>query len=1272
MRRFATPICQHPASARIVAAISMFFILSLGIFGCGDDAGGNGGSSSVSMSINGVNPSPTYAGIETQIAFEISSNSGEVSDNVGWRVQFGDGRSQSGEKPATTITHTYEASGQFPLVAQAVKGDEVIAKASRSLEVLPPVDIGVTGVSGAPANVSAGEQLTASWNLDNAEASPVKTPVDVTVYLSETPDVSAEQLSDITELGSTQITPKGSSGTTVVEGGGTRSAGMTRQIPETLTGGDYHVVAYVDPKGTISDSNPENNLGVSQGIVRVENEAQRAPDVAVTDAVVTPTRSFPTLNQFERGFTITNEGQQDAIGVQVETWVSVGDDVLDEQQDRLVDTSDSFDVTVGDSQTFDPKQIVLDDEIAPEAGQTLEAYVILKAKLPRESLDPNKKNNVTTSNAITVTDERVDGPDINVKSFDVTPTSTFLDGTIQVSMTLANEGNQNAGSFFCGIYMGSSNAVNTDADPRLSNINIAGLETEDSRTIEEAITIPALYEAGEYYFYTVCDPLGALSEPYRSNNQKIHQDKISVTNQADVDLKIRDIGIPPNPTDSKSAEVRATLCVSGSNPTGQSEGELFVSSEGGIDFNNEPVTTFEIPNINPESCKEVPITFEARCIDFQDTFSVGIAVDTANVIPESNEDNNQKIASDPMTVDGKFCQCEEDSFEPNDNKSSAASLTEGTKDLSICDSGSVDYYRVELDKNESLIATTTFPSDRGQLTTELFDPSGLNRIDRSTAEDTQEVARFIAPEPGKYLLKVSAQGNNVRNLYTLKTEILSPKEGLDLLPYGLAVEQSGPYSIGEALDISFTALNLGKSSAEDFGARLYLSPDSNIGDSNDIALNNGNLQLSGISGTQARDESTTASIPTAVTRGDYYLGIELDPSDSLTETSSGNNTAVVGPFSVRTRCYDPFEQNDTFSNSTKIDPGTYFNLAVCSDDQDYYEICADNATTVTAEANFKSDDGDVDLEIYDRTQTVRDRSTTISDTEAVSIPYVNGSQCYTIRTYIQSSGGEPVENDYSLTVDVSDVPPSQRCDGQFENNNSLTSASNLLAALQQTGTLDRCPTSDEDFYYVDLSKNQEVTFTASKDPSTQPGTLRLQLYQPSGVPDRVSETAPGIPTASIENYEAPAAGTYYLEVSFGGSKRDATYSLSAENLGGIDLRASDLEIGPGTYDPGDTLRYGASVENIRADEVGSVEYSLYLGTSSTFEKSSATELVGDKSIGTLSGNTSTSVSGTTTIPGSVNSSASHLHFVVETTGQSEPYTENNTASTRIDIASPTN
>ncbi|MFU8802727.1 MAG: CARDB domain-containing protein, partial [Bradymonadaceae bacterium] len=366
------------------------------------------------------------------------------------------------------------------------------------------------------------------------------------------------------------------------------------------------------------------------------------------------------------------------------------------------------------------------------------------------------------------------------------------------------------------------------------------------------------------------------------------------------------------------------------------------------------------------------------------------------------------------------------------------------------------------------------------------------------------------------------------------------------------------------------------------------------------------------------------------------------------------------------RCYDPFTPNATFNDAHSIGDGSYSNLVVCADSPDYYEICVEHGKRLTATVNFADADGDIDLEIFD--QHRRPLATSANsgvDTEQVSVDYVNGDQCYYLHVYLLSNDAQ-AQNSYNLDIAISEVDESLQCSGAFEPNNGFETASSLVAAINHTQLLDRCPVGDVDFFYVYMTIGQKVTFHADLEPTNQPGTLRLQLYRPSQTPVANAETAPGVPGVSI-TYTAASTGRHYIQLTIGGTARRVTYNLDADGLRGIDLTPTNFVIGPGSYEAEAEVRFGFDLTNLGPDSATTPTYHLYLGTSSTLDTNSDV-LLGSYVAPTVAGNATVAVEDKANLPETITAGTNYLHIVVDPDDELEDTNPaNNTTSRTIEL-----
>ncbi|MFB6262023.1 MAG: CARDB domain-containing protein [Bradymonadaceae bacterium] len=1243
--------------------------------------GGSSSNKSAQVEITGVSPSPSYPGVETTVDFELKPGAGTSGSDLSWKVDFGDGTSKRGDGTSASVSHTYQASGQFAVEVTARAGGSAVGSASRTHRVRPPVDLAVTNVSARPGNVSPGDSVTVGFDLENKTPTPMESEFDAALLLSQDASVSADELADLQSLGSETVAAQEG---VVVGAGETRSVGLTTKVPEDVEGGDYHVVAWAKPKGQFADADGSNNFAASNRI-SVDTKGSDLPDVAVRDVVVSPTRAFPSLNQFTRSFVLQNGGEAEAFEVKTRTYLSVGDDTLDDDDRKVAELKGTKDIPPGESVEIGPDELTLDSDIKPPNTGEKKVYVLVEAFMTDDQAqDADESNNIgMPESPIVVTDDLADGPDLVVKSFSVSPENTFLGGSLEVSMTVANQGKKDIDSFVCRMYLGREANFDRERDRSFDNVSISSLKSDASRDIQRTLRIPEFYNPGTYHVYTVCDPTGAIpNESYRSNNRKMHPNPVEVTNRANVDLFVNKLQAPDTADEGKSFTVTAEICVNGANPSGATKGKLFQApgaSPKNLYKKDNRLKTFDIPNINPNQCKNVDLDVKPDCQDFEELYTLGAKVDVEDSLPEKDEKNNQTSTSTPLEYTGRFCKCTEDNFEPNNLSRRAAPLQPGKTSAAICKPGSVDYYAVDLKKGESLVVENTFEPSKGSLTTALFPPppgGGNTKIDSDATPGRQRVGAFVVDKAGTYVVRISAEGQS-RNLYDLEMRVLSQTAKPDVLPTDVELPSRQSFSIGAKIPLTFRVHNLGEAKSGAVDAELVVSPDQTLGDGNDVSFTPATYQVGRVPPGGKFDAKVTVEIPSSLSKGTYFAGVRLDPNSQITDARRGNNTAFSRQVTVETRCFDSLEPNDSFDRARKISGGSFANLSACASSDDFYKICVPGGKKFSVKTEFKSRGGknDIDLELFDRRQKIIDSSASATkDVEEVSVDFVNGNQCYFARVFMLTVQ-KKLETSYDLSVDVQDVPPSLQCDSKLEPNDTFQASADLLGAVQNSPKIDRCPTGDTDYYGVRLNRGQTVTFRGILDPANQPGTLRIQLYNPSQTPVANKETAPGIPKAEIKDFTAPTTGRYYLQVTVSGNKRRTTYRLEADGLGGVDLQADNLDVWPGTHRAGDPLQLDYKLRNLRSDDAKKADYDVYLGKSKSLKRNRDIKL-GTFSHAKVPGNSTIQVFDRTTLPDKQklenffagNFGTAHVHVDVRVhSSQSDTNPSNNVASTPLKL-----
>lgn len=1242
----------------------------------GDDVEGTGDLIDVT-----VTPEAGYPDVEIEVSFAIEPGDDADEQEYGWNVDFGDGNRRAGDGTDGSATHSYDAPDHYLITIEALYDGDVVDSTEIEFPVYDPIDLSVDTVRIQPANVLVGENATISFDVTNETASPILTPFTVRTYVSEGAQFSREELVEqdfeqLVPLGEQRL--EGGEDDVVLDGGQHRNVSVTASVPEVPTG-DYHGVVVIDPEQQLQMTNPDQTIAASTNTVQIENVDLDLPNISVQGLEVLPDRAFPELNQFTRAFTLANVGGEDVFEVVHKTYLQVGSRQLDESA-QLVHTSDATNLTAQQEILIEPEQFVLSEPIVPQAGQEQDVYVIVEAFSEDGDVEEaTQTNNVLSSDSpIVVSDQPVNGPDIAVRDFSMSPDGTFLGGTLELAATIANEGTDDVSSFFCGIYMNPEPKFEFDTDPQITTVNVLGLEAGEVTEIEREISIPSLYDAGVYYFYIVCDPVGAIDQPFRGNSQAMHLDPIRLTDEADIDLYVQSVSAPDSADDGDTVTVDSTICVAGSNPSGTTTGELYTAPGGEVDFEATPYKSFELPNINPGECIERQFDVTAECRDFSDELSIGLFVDADGSLPEEDTSNNQATTDNPVILKGLYCECVDDEFGSNQSTASAYVVdpeAEQPKQGALCDAGECDFYITMLDEGDSLVVNTEHDTERGPLEIALFAPGGTTQIDFDDNDDFQQVAVFNAGDDGlPYVFSVCGQDTDTRNYYDFSVDVIPQPEIVDVLPRNITIPPQDSFSIGSLIDVDLRIHNIGEEVTGEFDVDLILTKHRDaeqLGGPEDITL--ATHSIDSLSPSSHRDVSLEAPLATQVDDGDYYIGVVLDPNEVLNEENRDNNIDFSPQFTIQTECYDDFSPNDSFSQATPVDPGNYSNLIACADSGDYYEICAPNAHSLDVTVDgFNPDHGDIDITLYDHALNAIDSSAqTGVDTEQVGVDYVDGDQCYYLRVVLVSLD-ENAENTYSLSVDVTEVEPELQCDPMFEPNDDFENASSLWAALNHESTIDRCPKDDVDFYSIQLAPSSTVDFSASLVPANQSGTLRLQLYNSNQTPLETVETAPGIPTAEIDGFSPSIADTYFLQVSVGGDEHRVTYALDASGLPGVDLAAEDLNIGAGTYQEGDQIRYDFDLVNYGGDEVDSVDYHVYIGDSASHDDGND-QFLGGFEVEDVQPDGRIEIEGLVNVPDGVDEGTKYIHVSIDPDDVHDDVNRNNNTDTvPIEIVAPSN
>ena len=303
---------------------------------------------------------------------------------------------------------------------------------------------------------------------------------------------------------------------------------------------------------------------------------------------------------------------------------------------------------------------------------------------------------------------------------------------------------------------------------------------------------------------------------------------------------------------------------------------------------------------------------------------------------------------------------------------------------------------------------------------------------------------------------------------------------------------------------------------------------------------------------------------------------------------------------------DANEPNQNFAQATPITPGT-LNGTICDDD--YFALSA-AVGALTVSLDFTHAQGDLDLFVYDSSQTMVRNSQSLADHESVFF-IVPTAGTY----YIKVVGYSGAQNTYSLTTGTGLCPP----DDASEPNNSFATATPIRRQINGTAIV-----CDDDYYAFNAVAGSSVSVTITFTNSV--GDLDMSAFTPG---QQLIDVSDSVLNQESITFVAPTTGTYYFRV-YGYAGATNVYTIIANHTlcPPDDAFEPNNSIAAATVPPGPKLSGVACPSDpdfYRIDmprpgwinaiatfqyTLGDVDLTLY--NSSNVEVASATNTIGDR------------------------------------------------------------
>ena len=301
-----------------------------------------------------------------------------------------------------------------------------------------------------------------------------------------------------------------------------------------------------------------------------------------------------------------------------------------------------------------------------------------------------------------------------------------------------------------------------------------------------------------------------------------------------------------------------------------------------------------------------------------------------------------------------------------------------------------------------------------------------------------------------------------------------------------------------------------------------------------------------LSGYGSVDSSTSGSDNeevehTAVVDSTYYVQVYgYNNGENTYSMQIEHGEAGVSPCSPD----DAYEENDAWTTATPItlpavgNTDLYQDMVLCSDDEDWFAIEVPAGEGVTVRINFVDADGDLEMRLYDDTQTQLDYSTSASsDVEEVSWTRVGTTATFYVKVY----GYLSADNDYTMEVENPGGVTIDCTDGGLEPNDDAQSATAVVAG--ELGGLFICQNPlDQDWFSATVAAGGRLEASIAFD--SDDGNLNLYLYESNGTTQVDSSTDYYSDTETVFSPRVTADTTFLINVAASTLTWDTPYTLT--------------------------------------------------------------------------------------------------------------------------------
>ncbi len=597
---------------------------------------------------------------------------------------------------------------------------------------------------------------------------------------------------------------------------------------------------------------------------------------------------------------------------------------------------------------------VLQIPVATVAGP----YRLIAFADDRAELAETKESNNTVASLEMLMVSEAQHPDLVVESVTYGPSAIQAGQTINVDDEVRNIGPEASGSFRVGFYL-SADATIDATDLLIGQRQVLNLDPGAGEAGTGPLTVPSFVTAGSYFVGVLADDLNTIVEMDEGNNGLAANVTLAVSAAPLPDLAPTTISFSPGTVDAgdpiivDEAVINQGLSVS---PLFQVS--IYLSTDPDIDpltdtlLGTRAVPSLAVGSTSLSGASSLIIPGPTPAGEY----FVGVFVDAAELVPETDEGNNSLIATGRVTITTPPLSdlvAQTFTFSPSSIQAGTGAtitINDDVANLGQAPSGVVRVAiyisnDVVISTNDILLGFHELPalaigSGTGR-TIDLPVPGGITTGSYRVAVWVDDLD--IEPELN--------EGNNL----LVATGFLDVTESGVAAP-NLVSEVVDPAQLvaapGEAFQVVTRVANVGDASTTPFRVGVYLSTDATITTS-DIRIGDRFVPF-GLGAGFSSVANAPVTIPGGTLEGDYTLGLIADWQNVVAESDETDNVLVAtGTFrvivpppprpdlnvsAVDVISFGPFDPGDlvridhTVNNTGTVDAGAFRVGIYMSDD----------------------------------------------------------------------------------------------------------------------------------------------------------------------------------------------------------------------------------------------------------------------------------------------------------------------------------------------------